>query len=157
MKFSEWVTTVPSELTNDPLWRMEVYQLGLFAGDLAWPDASKLKSDPRTMKLSGQLYYAVDSIAANIAEGYSRRSGKDQARFYEYALGSAREARVWYYDGRHILGQAVCQHRIQLLTKIIRLLMIIIPNERGYKIKEDDPEYVLDHSANLLNDPPLPE
>ena len=157
MNFTEWTATLPPEITNDPLWRMEVYQLGLFAGDLAWPDASKLKSDSRTIKLSGQLYYAVDSIAANVAEGYSRRSGKDQARFYEYALGSAREARVWYYDGRHILGTNVTQHRIQLLTRIIRLLMVIIPMERGYKIKEDDPEYVLDERLNLLDNPPMPE
>lgn len=129
----------------------------MFAGDLAWPDASKLKNDPRTIKLSGQLYYAVDSIAANVAEGYSRRSGKDQARFYEYALGSAREARVWYYDGRHVLSLPVAQHRIQLLTRVIRLLMTIIPAERGYKIKEDDPEYTLDNTTNVLDNPPMPE
>ncbi len=57
----------------------------------------------------------------------------------------------------HILGMAVAQHRIQLLTKIVRLLMTIIPAERGYKIKEDDPEYLLDETANLLDDPPMPE
>ena len=73
--------------------------------------------DERTRSLANQLYRAIGSISANIAEGYSRRSRKDRARFYEYALGSAREARTWYYQGRNILSAKVVSHRLQLLTK----------------------------------------
>jgi len=98
MTYEEWLASVPPELTNDPLWRMEVYRLAIFAGDLAWHDVSRLVDDKRTVSLADQLYRAVGSVSANVAEGYSRRSGKDQARFYEYALGSAREARGWYYQ-----------------------------------------------------------
>jgi four helix bundle protein len=94
MTYDEWQASVPIEFTNDPLWRMEVYQLAVFASDLAWHDVSKLVQDKRLVSLADQLYRAVGSISANIAEGYSRQSGKDQARFYEYALGSAREART---------------------------------------------------------------
>jgi four helix bundle protein len=50
--------------------------------------------------LSDQLYEAVGSVSANLAEGYSRGTGKDRARFYEYALGSARESRDWYFKAR---------------------------------------------------------
>ncbi len=95
--YEEWLASVPQELAGDPLWRMEVYRLAVLAGDLAWHDTSKLVQDKRMFGLADQLYRAVGSISANIAEGYSRQSGKDQARFYEYALGSAREARGWYY------------------------------------------------------------
>ena len=116
MTYDEWLASVPSEFTQDPLWRMKVYRLAVFAGDLAWRDVSKLAQDKRTIGLSDQLYRSVGSVSANIAEGYSRRSGKDQARFYEYALGSAREARGWYYQGRHILSEGVVTHRIKLLT-----------------------------------------
>jgi len=84
---------------------MEVYRLAFLASDLAWFDVTKLMHDRRTVSLLDQLYRAVGSIKANIAEGYSHRSGKDQARFYEYSLGSARESRGWYYDARHILGE----------------------------------------------------
>ncbi|MCR4408035.1 MAG: four helix bundle protein [Anaerolineae bacterium] len=97
---------------------------------------SPLAKDKRTISLSDQLYRAVGSVSANIAEGYSRRSGKDQARFYEYALGSAREARGWYHQGRHVLSEIVAMHRIKLLTRITRLPLTIIPAERGYKLKE---------------------
>jgi len=98
MTYNEWLASVPPELTNAPLWRMEVYRLAVFASDLAWHDVSRLAKDKRTVSLSDQLYRAIGSVSANVAEGYSRQSGKDQARFYEYALGSAREARGWYYQ-----------------------------------------------------------
>src|SRR5688572_7322969 len=105
MNYEDWLKTVPEEFTGDALWRMEVYRLAVFAGELAWPDVSKLVSERRTLSLSDQLFRAVGSVAANIAEGYSRGTGKDQARFYEYALGSAREARGWYFQARPVLTE----------------------------------------------------
>jgi four helix bundle protein len=155
MTYNEWLASVPPELTNDPLWRMEVYRLAVFASDLAWHDVSKLVEDKRTVSLSDQLYRAIGSVSANIAEGYSRQSGKDQARFYEYALGSAREARGWYYQGRHILSEAVAMHRIKLLSRIIRLLLTIIPAERGYKLKEEQTSYDMG-PIDLLDNIPMP-
>jgi four helix bundle protein len=155
MTYNEWLASVPPELTNDPLWRMEVYRLAVFASDLAWHDVSKLAEDKRTVSLSDQLYRAIGSVSANIAEGYSRRSGKDQARFYEYALGSAREARGWYYQGLHVLSETVTTHRIKLLTQIIRLLLTIIPAERGYKLKEERASYDVD-LTDLLDNIPMP-
>ncbi len=155
MTYNEWLASVPPELTNDPLWRMEVYRLAVFASDLAWHDVSRLAKDKRTVSLSDQLYRAIGSVSANVAEGYSRQSGKDQARFYEYALGSAREARGWYYQGRHILSEAVATHRIKLLTRIIRLLLTIIPAERGYKLKEEQASYDVD-PIDLLDNVPMP-
>jgi four helix bundle protein len=155
MTYDEWLASVPTELTGDPLWRMEVYRRALFAGDLAWYDTSKLFKDGRTVSLADQLYRAIGSIPANIAEGYSRQSGKDQARFYEYALGSVREARIWYYQGRNVLAQAVVAHRLALLTYIARQLLTIIPAERGSKLHEAAIEYEI-APATFLDNPPLP-
>ena len=98
------------------------------------------------MSLSDQLFRAIGSISANIAEGYSRGSHKDRARFYEYALGSARESRDWYYKGRHILSEPVTSHRLDLLTKIIRLLLVMVPNQRKVALKEDNQVYNADVS-----------
>lgn len=155
MTYEEWLQAVPTEITADPLWKMEVYRYALFAADLAWSDIARLGHDQRLIGLSDQLYRAVGSIGGNIAEGYSRRSGKDQARFYEYALGSAREARTWYYDGRHTLTQPVALHRIRLLASIIRQLLTIIPHERGYKMSEEQAVY-LTNPDTLLDEIPLP-
>jgi four helix bundle protein len=155
MTFDEWRSAVPQVLTDDPLWRMEVYQLAVFAGDLTWHDISKLVKDKRTVSLADQLYRAVGSIGANIAEGYSRQSGKDQARFYEYALGSSREARLWYHYARQVLTEPVTIHRMNLLTSIIRSLLTIIPAERGYKLREEQPIYAIDNDPGLDNPPGL--
>lgn len=155
MTFEEWVANVPIELKGDSLWRMEVFRLATFITDLAWSDVSKLMRDKRTIKLSDQLYRSVGSIAANVAEGYSRQSRKDQARFYEYALGSAREARTWYYTGRHVLTERVALHRIALLVQIIRLLLTIIPNTRNTQLAEEQAVYQIIPNA-LLDNPPQP-
>ena len=133
MNFEEWLKTVPEVIRGDALWKMEAYRLAVFAGDVAWLDVTKLMTDRRTLSLSDQLYRAIGSISANLAEGFSRGTGRDRARFYEYALGSAREARDWYFKARHILGEPVTQHRLQFLTQIIRLLLTMVPDQRGSK------------------------
>src|SRR5207237_4434525 len=102
----------------------------LFLSDLVWADAGKLLREPRTFSFADQLCRAVGKISSCIAEGYSRPTGKDRARFYEYALGSTREARDWYYKSRHVLKEKVTQHRLSLSTQIIRLLIRMIANER---------------------------
>ncbi len=141
MNFEEWAAAVPKEITGDSLWKMEAYRLALFAADLSWQDAMKLMQDRRTLGLSDQLYRAIGSISANLAEGYSRGTGKDRARFYEYALGSAREGRDWYSKGRHILGEEITSHHLRLLTQIIRLLLTMVPQQRRHSLREASVPY----------------
>ena len=136
MNYKEWEASVPEEITQDSLWKMEAYRLGLFVADMGWHDVTKLMRDKRTVGLSDQLYRALGSISANLAEGYSRGTGKDRARFYEYALGSARESRDWYYKARHTLGEIVTHHHLSLLTQVIRLLLTTIPHQRGRTLRE---------------------
>ena len=141
MNFTEWEKDVPSVIKKDSLWTVEAYRLSLFLADICWHDAKKLSKDNCTRSLSDQLYRSVGSVSANLEEGYSKQSSKDRARFYEYALGSARESRGWFYRGRHVLGESVADHRMELATQVIRLLIKMVPDQRGYKIKEDSPEY----------------
>lgn len=145
--YDDWAGQTPAEITGDSLWKMEAYRLALFASDVGWHDVTKLMHDKRTLDLSDQLYRALGSIGANLAEGYSRGTGKDRARFYEYALGSARECRDWYYKGRHVLGTDVTTRRIRLLTHIIRLLLTMVPQQRGGVLREPGPEYCINAAA----------
>ncbi|MEO8195070.1 MAG: four helix bundle protein [Gemmatimonadales bacterium] len=78
---------------------MRAYELARELLDDAWTDAEKLNHHQVTEKVASQLYKAVGSIAANLGEGYSRSSGRDRARIFEYALGSARESTTWYERG----------------------------------------------------------
>ena len=137
MNYKEWEGTVHEMITGDALWRVQAYRLALFAADIGWEDVTTLARDRRTRALSDQLYRALGSISANIAEGYSRGTGKDRARFYEYSLGSARESRDWYYKARHVLDDAVIEHRLSLQTQIIRLLLKMVPDQRQRRIREE--------------------
>ncbi len=156
MTFESWKEQVPDSIRDDPLWGMRVYQLSLFASDVSWRDAGTLRESERTQPVANQLYRAVGSIGANVAEGYSRGTGKDRARFYEYALGSARESRDWYYKGRFVLRDKVVEHRLRFMTEIIRLLLTIIPQQRGGEIRESSSRYETADVEQLLNDVPLP-
>lgn len=166
MRYDEWEQSVPETIRGDSLWKVKAYRLALFLTDLGWHDVTKLIKDRRTIRLSDQLYRSLGSVSANLAEGYSRGTGKDRARFYEYSLGSARESRDWYYKGRHILGEKVAQHRMQLLTEVIRLLLTMVPQQRGRVLREKVAPYQAVPSSavqdwespdNLLTNVPLPE
>ena len=130
MKFDEWVNSVSKEIQGDAVWRVKAYRIALFLSHLVWEDATVLAKDIRTAKVSAQLMRSVGSIGANIAEGFSRNSRRDQARLYEYALGSAREARHWYYQAQGLLGAEIVEHRWRVLTAIIQLLLTMIPTQR---------------------------
>ena len=121
------------ENANDPLFRMRAYRLAVELLEIAWQDAKTLSADPVTERIAGQLYAAVSSITANIAEGYSRSSGKDRARIFEFALGSVRETIGWYQAARPILGEIVAT-RLNTLEELRRLLLAIIPRERGHSM-----------------------
>lgn len=157
MKYEEWQASIPDDIRGDSLWKLEVYRLGLFISDISWQDALEISKNPLTRGIADQLYRAVCSISANIAEGYSRSTGKDRARFLEYSLGSAREARDWYYKSRQILKEEVVKHRINLLTQIIKILSVLTPRQQG--IREEAAEYdVLSQSSDssLYSEIPLP-
>ena len=117
---------------------MRAYRLAADLQKVAWEDAKALSAEPVTAKIAGQLYAAVASIAANLGEGYSRSSGKDRSRIFEYALGSVRESISWYQAARPVLGDVVSD-RLDSLEETRRLLIAIIPRERGSKIPKTKP------------------
>jgi four helix bundle protein len=115
---------------QDRIWRMRVYRLSLELCSVARDDFALLRARVELRNLASQLFRATGSIGANIAEGYSRSSSRDRVRFFEYALGSAREAKHWYYLLSHEFTVAVLVPRLRLLDEIVRLLLAIIPAER---------------------------
>ena len=124
-------TRVSADDSQDPLSRMRVFQL---AGELipdCFGDAKLIRSEPITEEIAGQLYAAVCSIEANIAEAYSLTSGKERALRFEYALGSVRESMSWYKSAMPILGDTTVKDRRDRLEEMRRLLLAIIPRERG--------------------------
>lgn len=132
MNYAEWVTAVPDDLKQDPLWSFEVYPKTLFLYDLAWEDCERLMKDPRGGEVAKQLIRSAGSICANIEEGFGRGYGKEYAYFLRVSLGSARETRGWYYRCRKLLPTEVLQHRIRLLGEVVAMLVPNIQRQRNW-------------------------
>ncbi len=157
MNYAKWLIDVPSEITNDPIWKLEVYRLGLFAGDVGLQDVYFLAKQPLMLKIADQLHRSIDSISVNLTEGYSRSKGPDRARFIEASLGSARESREWYYKSRHVLKPEVLKHRMGLTTRIVSMLAPMIPHQRKHAIREDKAEYnTLSSGFSIESEVPFP-
>lgn len=154
--YQEWDISVPEEIKQDSLWRVTAYRLSLLVGDLGWEDVKRISGTRYLWGIADQLYRALGSISANIAEGYSRSTGKDRARFYEYALGSARESREWYFKARHVLSGEVHDHRVALLTRIVQLLLTTIPRQRRAGIRETTEAYDSADTMAWLLDTEIP-
>jgi four helix bundle protein len=129
------VADFPDCESRDPVARMRVYQLAYKLRPAVLADAEVIRGNCITEKIAGQLYAAVGSIPANIVEGYSRSSGRDRARIFEYALGSARECVEWYESAKHLLEPKVFTDRMEVLNEIERLLLAVIPRERERTIR----------------------
>ena len=131
MTFEQWLPTVPQRIARDPIWKRADYRYATYLSDAAWPHVVRIVHHPGTRLLGDQLFRALGSIGSNISEGYSRGSGMDRVRFYEYALGSARESREWYWKVRHVLEDEDVTAQLEILEQVIRLLLTAIRNERG--------------------------
>ena len=129
-RFQDWESSPPSDLFGDPIWKLPAYRIALFLSAVVREDVSVMIRDGAPTHLYSQLDRAVGSIGANIEEGYARFSGRERARYYEIALGSAREARHWYRGTQTWLGRSVAEERGALLTRAIKILTVAIPRER---------------------------
>ncbi len=130
MSYDTWEASVPEDIRTDPLWDLRVYRAALYAGELGRSDAALIARHGELADVAQQLARATRSISANISEGYSRRGRRDRGRFYEYALGSARESRDWYYKARDVIGEETTHDRIALHTSLVRILTVFVRKTR---------------------------
>ena len=127
--FARWEKTPPPELFGDAIWRLPAYRLSRYLALVVRDDTRVIRD--YSPNVADQLERSIDSIGINIAEGYSRVHGRERARFYEYAMGSAREAREWYARAATYRDSDVALGRAKLLTRAIKILTVAIPQERA--------------------------
>ncbi len=140
MSYEAWELSVPDHIRQDPLWGLRVYRAAMYAAHLGRRDSAWLARKSGFEDLAQQLRRATSSIPANMAEGYSRHGRRDRNRFYEYALGSARESRDWYYQARDTLGPDATHARIALHTSIARILTVLIRRHRSEPVGGPTPD-----------------
>ena len=73
---------------------LEVYKISLEISDKVWNLVIHWDNFSRN-NIGSQLLRAVDSVGANISEGYGRGSKIDNARFVKMARGSLFETKHW--------------------------------------------------------------
>ncbi|HUQ82386.1 MAG TPA: four helix bundle protein [Gemmatimonadaceae bacterium] len=129
--YDAWLRSVPPEITTDTIWRMTAYRFALFLSFCSQRDLPFILKHRVTRAYGDQLLRAIGSISANIDEGYSRSSGRERARFYEYGLGSAREGRSWYYKCSIALPPTVTIVRLARVNQVIKILTVVVPRVRS--------------------------
>lgn len=100
--------------------RLDVYRLALEFLD----QATELGRGRMTATLRDQLDRASSSIVLDIAEGAGRVSGRDKARFYAIARGSAMEcgAILDVLAGRGSINRVDHTRGRQLLVRVVQML-----------------------------------
>ena len=78
------------------LGKLEIYKISLRLSSLGWNIYTILPKDLK-YNIGNQTIRAIDSIGANIAEGYGRYHYKDSIKFYYNARGSLWESKHWIY------------------------------------------------------------
>lgn len=75
-----------------------------------------------------QIVKAIDSISANIAEGFGRYTKKDKISFYRYSYGSIKESFDWVEKAkiRNLISMEEYNHIVGELNKLPKELNSLI-------------------------------
>ncbi|MBI9068483.1 MAG: four helix bundle protein [Salinivirgaceae bacterium] len=75
-----------------------------------------------------QFVRSIDSVSANIAEGFGRYHKKDKIKFYRYAFGSLLESKDWNQKSkiRKLLNEEQYQHVFEELDKLPKEIHALI-------------------------------
>ena len=84
-----------------------------------WGDSEILMKDFRGRELAKQQVRSLDSICANIEEGFGRGFGKEWPQHLKIARGEARESLGRYERCSHLLPTKTIALRIATLDRII--------------------------------------
>ena len=105
--------------SNDRLESFGIYRLACQLFDEFWSDSEILGKDYRGRELSKQQVRSLDSICANIEEGYGRGFGKELPQHMKIARGEARESKGRYIRCRYLLPEDLIAQRLAMLDRII--------------------------------------
>lgn len=104
---------------NDSLESFGIYQLARQLFDDFWEDSEILARDFRGRELARQQVRSLDSVCANMEEGFGRGFGKELPQHLKISRGEARESRGRYERCSRLLAPEVVARRVATLSRII--------------------------------------
>ncbi len=98
---------------------VESYRIAFHLSNYVWGVIDRWDRFARST-LGAQFVRAVDSISANLAEGFGRYSKKDKIRFYRIALSSVTESLDWNQKSkvRKLISGEEYEHIFSELMKL---------------------------------------
>jgi four helix bundle protein len=106
-------------MTYDRLEEFGIYKLASQLFDEFWDDAEIVGKDYRGRELVKQQTRSLDSVCANIEEGYGRGFNKEMPQHLKIARGEARESKGRYRRMKFLLSTEMIERRVAILDKII--------------------------------------
>ncbi|MGO8743402.1 MAG: four helix bundle protein [Limisphaerales bacterium] len=105
--------------SSDSLESFGTYQLARQLFEDFWNDSEILNKDFRGRELVKQQVRSLDSVCANMEEGFGRGFGKELPQHLKISRGEARESRGRYERCNHLLPPETITQRVSALSRII--------------------------------------
>lgn len=107
---------------------VEAFRISFHLSNYVWDVVKKWNNFPQRT-VGEQFVKAVDSISANLAEGFGRYGKKDKIKFYRYSQGSLSESLNWNQKSkvRKLLSTEEYRYifdELQKLPKAINALIL---------------------------------
>jgi four helix bundle protein len=106
-------------MTQDRLEEFGIYKLASQLFDDFWADSEIIGKDYRGHELVKQQIRSLDSVCANIEEGFGRGFNKENPQHLKIARGEARESKGRFWRMRFLLHLDTVNKRRAVLNQII--------------------------------------
>lgn len=106
-------------MAEDRLESFGIYKLACQRFSDCWGDSEIVGQDYRGRELVKQQVRSLDSICADIEEGYGRGFNREMPQHLKIARGEARESKGRFQRMRHLLSADVIARRVKVLDHII--------------------------------------
>lgn len=106
-------------MAEDRLEAFGIYKLACQLFDEFWADSEIVGKDYRGRELVKQQTRSLDSVCANIEEGYGRGFNKEMPQHLKISRGEARESKGRYWRMRFLLPLETVNKRRAVLDQII--------------------------------------
>lgn len=106
-------------MSEDRLESFGIYKLAQQLFDDFWNDSDIVGKDYRGRELVRQQIRSLDSVCANIEEGYGRGFNKEMPQHLKIARGEARESKGRYNRMKFLLPIEIIAKRIAIIDRII--------------------------------------
>ncbi|HLF44821.1 MAG TPA: four helix bundle protein [Chitinophagaceae bacterium] len=106
---------------------IESYRISFHLSNYVWEIVLKWNSFSQRV-VGEQFIRAVDSISANIAEGFGRYGKRDKIKFFRYSQGSLNESLDWNQKSkvRKLISKEEYEHIFDELQKLPKAINALV-------------------------------